>query len=134
MDEEPLKPPEPKRKSNRGGPRLGSGRKPKEAKVLKRQVDSAIAGRLDQILRNLFNLADGVRVLGDEEDDEGKPVVFIAPPDRAANIYLLDRLLGKSSQAINFNNLSDDDLVALVEGRLGGNGLSRPDAPPPGRD
>src|SRR5690349_9331747 len=119
MGDESPKNPKSSPKSRHGGSRPNAGRKTKEAKILKQQVDNAIAGRLDQILENMFRLADGIHV---QDEKDGAPVVYLTPPDRLANIYLIDRLLGKPAQAINFNSMSDADLLAFIASRLGGTG------------
>lgn len=52
-----------------------------------------IAGRLPELIENLFKLAYGVVV--ETVDGEGNAEVYRTPPDRAANVYLIDRVLGK---------------------------------------
>jgi hypothetical protein len=76
---------------NRGGRRPGSGRKSKATNRLRREIAAATAEKLSAwlpgLLENMKSLADGRR----SEDGQG----YIVPPDRAANEYLVNRLLGK---------------------------------------
>ncbi len=59
------------------------------------KAEKQIADRLPQLIENMFLLADGVLV---EELIDGKPFVFKRPPDRAANEYLLNRIMGKPTE------------------------------------
>jgi hypothetical protein len=76
-----------------GGYRPGSGRKPKPTtKVVADYHQAArdkIGPRLCDIIDQLFVLAMGVT------DGEGR---YLVPPDRQANIYLLDRILGRPTE------------------------------------
>jgi hypothetical protein len=53
----------------------------------------SIVADLERYKRNLDALADGVYV----EDEKGGRV-YQTPPDRAANIYLIDRILGRPTE------------------------------------
>lgn len=78
-----------------GGARSGAGRKPKSEKFAP-QIDRAerkIADRLPSLIDNMFALAEGVSV--EEPGEDGEPRIFKKAPDRAANEYLINRILGK---------------------------------------
>lgn len=80
-----------------GGSRPGSGRKRKaqrhEQPILR--VESLIVAHLEKSVANLITLADGVPVEDSESDK-----VYIKPPDRLANEYLINRILGRPLQAL----------------------------------
>jgi hypothetical protein len=83
-------------KSTRGGRRTGAARPSEDVARLRAEIaaeaNELIASRIDQLVRNMFVLADGVIV---ESTRNAKVQAYSTPPDRAANIYLLDRVLGK---------------------------------------
>lgn len=54
------------------------------------QFYAAIWNDLQRYKANLDRLADGVYV-----EDEKTGRIYTTPPDRAANIYLIDRVLGR---------------------------------------
>jgi len=101
---------------SRGGKRPGAGR-PKGA-VTRIKHDSLSAGekrigdRLPTLLDNLFALADGVKE--ERELPSGKTIVYTTPPDLRANIYLVDRVLGKPTNRHehDLSHLSDEELIA----------------------
>lgn len=79
-----------------GGSRRGAGRK-RKADVFERPIRAAekkIADHLPRLVENLLALADGVLV-EDVNPLTGEPAVYKRPPDRAANEYLINRLMGK---------------------------------------
>lgn len=84
-----------KGKSKRGGKRPGAGRKPRVLRLLRAdwQAETAnrIAERLPKLLENLFALADGVKVKGEDG-------VYQTLPCRETNKYLIDRVLGKPTE------------------------------------
>lgn len=43
----------------------------------------------------MFVLADGVMVEDDVPGEDGEPVRYTKPPDRQANEYLINRVMGK---------------------------------------
>ena len=77
-----------------GGPRTGAGRKPKSEQYARpiAAAEKRIADRLPLLIDNMFMLADGVTV---QEMGMDGPRVFTRPPDRAANEYLINRIMGK---------------------------------------
>lgn len=80
-----------------GGARPGAGRKRVRDVFEKpvREAEKKIADRLPRLLANLFVLADGVMVEEDIPGEDGEPVRYRKPPDRAANEYLINRVMGK---------------------------------------
>lgn len=87
--------------SGHGGGRTGAGRKPGELKSLLekpvRAAEKKITERLPTLLNNLFTLADGVLV-EDVNVITGETSVYRKPPDRAANEYLINRVMGKPTE------------------------------------
>ena len=90
-----------------GGARKGAGRPKASVRVLERAIKQAEAkaivnvaeqaqayleNRLLKNLKNLGELADGIS----KEDTEA----YGLPPDRQANVYLLDRYLGKPTERV----------------------------------
>lgn len=74
--------------------------RPRKAEQFEGQVARAekkIADRLPSLIENMFALADGVKV--QEIDFEtGGVTVYSKPPDRAANEYLINRIMGKPTE------------------------------------
>jgi hypothetical protein len=86
-----------------GGARPGAGRKRKAEKFAApiAKAEKRIADRLPQIIDNLLVLAEGVKFV--ELDRDGKPLelvegdvaTYVTAPDRQANEYLANRIMGK---------------------------------------
>jgi hypothetical protein len=79
-----------------GGARPGAGRKAKAEKFKQpiARAEKRIADKLPYLIDKMFELADGVLV------EDINPVTFKASvyrekPDRAALVYLIDRIMGK---------------------------------------
>lgn len=111
-----------KPQSKRGGRRVGSGRKTKQATRLRAELvaeaDKLICDNLPRLVGNLLLLANGGYQRVEEEwtpapkakdakEDEApgesvliltKRKVSVAEPDRAANQYLIDRSIGKPTE------------------------------------
>jgi hypothetical protein len=68
---------------------------------------AAIAANLDKCRANLEYLADGAWM-----DDPEKGRVYQRLPDRAANIYLIDRVLGKPTEKHEHTGQDGDPLFA----------------------
>lgn len=66
-----------------------------------------IADRLPDLVDNLLRLAAGVTV--QEEDDKGNERIYLKPPCRQSNEYLVNRIMGKPS---------DHAVVAIEERRI----------------
>lgn len=56
------------------------------------RAENQIVDRLPELIDNMFMLAAGVLV---EEETPAGVMVFKRPPDRAANEYLINRIMGK---------------------------------------
>lgn len=74
------------------------------------RAEDLIADRLPQLVENLLKLAAGVLV--QETDRDGGVEVFTKPPDRAANEYLINRILGRPTDQVE---VSGPDGEALAE-------------------
>lgn len=57
------------------------------------KAEKRLADRLPDLLENMLVLANGVAI--QDTNSEGEPVVYTRPPDRAANEYLINRVMGK---------------------------------------
>jgi hypothetical protein len=79
---------------NPGGP----GRKPKADKNAGavERAEKQIRDRLPSLIDNMLALSDGIFV--EEFTLEGNRIVYQRPPDRAANQYLIDRIMGKPTE------------------------------------
>jgi hypothetical protein len=101
-----------------GGARPGAGRKPKDEKFKQpiAKAEKRIADRLPELIDNMFVLANGVLV---EEINivTGKPQIYRKPPDRAANQYLIDRIMGKPTERKEFT-FPDKPLEEMTEDEL----------------
>jgi len=83
-----------------GGRRSGAGRKPR-AERFARPIASAekkIADRLPKLLDSLFELAEGITVR--EKTADGGEKIYDRPPCFKSASYLVDRILGKPTQAV----------------------------------
>ncbi len=111
--------PKSRAKSSHGGQRPGAGRPTKTATKLRAEIiaeaDKAICDNLPKLIANMIYLANGgyERVEEKHTDDEGLGIlslterkITIAEPDRGANQYLIDRILGKPKQAIEINDVT----------------------------
>jgi len=97
---------------NPGGP----GR-PRKAEKYAGQIaatEDRIADLLPTLIANLLTLANGVMVQ-DVSPFDGSTLVYKEPPDRKANEYLIDRILGRPTQAIEADVASDGSLTIRVE-------------------
>ena len=94
-----------------GGARPGAGRKPKAEKyeTAINRAEKRIADRLPELIDNMFRLAEGVTV--QEVDEEGGVLVYSKPPDRQANEYLINRILGKPTERAEFTGQDGEPLI-----------------------
>jgi len=60
------------------------------------QAEKQITDRLPSLIQNMLVLADGVRVTKTTSD--GEEIVYSQPPDRGANEYLINRVMGKPTE------------------------------------
>ena len=115
---------------NHGGARAGAGRKPKEVTRLRDELIQAFENKnaefLSRGLENLVYLANGgyQRVEEewsvDPEEPGSEPVltkrkVSVAEPDRAANQYLIDRMLGKPDQSLKHKGADGGPVSVVLE-------------------
>lgn len=105
-----------------GGARPGAGRKPKAEKFenVITKADKRIAANLVRYIENLEALADGVTV--QEVDKDGNERIYTRAPDRQANEYLLNRIMGKPTErhehtvsAEQILRMSDDEFDTFVK-------------------
>jgi hypothetical protein len=84
-----------------GGARPGAGRKRKSDKFAGQiaKAESRIADRLLDYLDNMEQLAAGIWM--DEVDKEGERRLYLRAPDRQANEYLINRIMGKPPSVKN---------------------------------
>jgi hypothetical protein len=83
-----------------GGARAGAGRKRSSVREL---LDAAavaaerqITDHMPKLIANMLVLADGVSV--EKPVGDGETIVYTQPPDRAANEYLINRVMGKPTE------------------------------------
>jgi hypothetical protein len=144
---------ESKAKAARGGKRAGAGRKTAAVTQARAELIEALNRTIcDNLLKlgdNLLKLANGGYERVEEKWETrlptprqvGKPEpepnlvlverrVTIAEPDRRANEYLVNRVLGLPKQPIehDFGGLSDAELIARATGLFGRDGAAGPDA------
>jgi hypothetical protein len=143
--------PDSRKGPGHGGKRAGAGRPMSEATKLRAEYKAATAGTLiewlPEILGNLKRLADGGYERAEEKhelrlivppagttDEAGKPLlpyeamvlverkVSIADADRSANQYLMDRLLGRPTQAVELTGEDGEAIRSAVQIYLPHNG------------
>lgn len=127
----------PKAKSKRGGPRPGSGRPTKDVTKLRAEIvaetEKVICDALPQLIKNMIILANGgyerveekwtprdIEVVVVPKGSTPPPPelilterkVSIAEPDRGANQYLIDRILGKPKQQVDVNDVTNGEAGA----------------------
>mgnify|MGYP001591939435 CR=1 FL=1 len=103
-----------------GGARPGAGRKRKSDKFAGQiaKAEKQIADRLPDYVDNMQALATGIFV--EEMTIEGKRIVYQRPPDRQANEYLINRIMGKPTDRKEhtfpdkpLEEMTDDELKAI---------------------
>lgn len=82
-----------------GGARPGAGRKKKTEKFETdiNKAEKRIRDRLPELIDNMFILAGGV-VVQELDEKDGIVNVYSKPPDRQANEYLINRIMGKPTE------------------------------------
>lgn len=135
-------------KSRHGGKRAGAGRKSKATTKLRADIvaeaDKAICDELPKLINNMVRLANGGYPRVEERWEPGEVLtpgedgkeptrktelvlverkVSTADADRAANQYLIDRILGKPKQAVEMSGpnggavpLSIEQAIAKIYG------------------
>lgn len=105
-----------------GGARPGAGRKRKSEKFAGEiaKAERRIADRLLLCIDNMQALADGIFV--EEMTIEGARIVYQRPPDRQANEYLINRIMGKPTERRELSmpdkpleEMSEDELRAILK-------------------
>jgi hypothetical protein len=76
-------------------------------------AEQKIADNLPEIVDNLLRLAHGVKMA--DEDDEGNFYIYIKAPDRQANEYLMNRIMGKPTDQGPPPSDEDEDPPATDE-------------------
>jgi hypothetical protein len=91
---------------NNGGARAGAGRKPKVVRHARMiaKVEKLIADGLPKRIATLEALSDGI--LCQRETADG-PKVYEVPPDRQANIFLVERIMGKAQESVDHTTDGD---------------------------
>jgi len=107
-----------------GGARAGAGRKPRAEKYAGpvAAAESRIVDRLPELVDNLFKLAEGVMV--EKLDREGNERVFKTAPSLKANTYLIDRILGRPTRAVELSG-PDGEAVPVSLEALSTDGLNK---------
>ena len=97
-----------------GGSRAGAGRKARAVKHLGpiASAEQRIADGLPKLIDNMFLLAEGVVV--EKPDAEGGVNVFRTPPDRMANEYLINRIMGRPTQAIEVGGMDGEPIPVCL--------------------
>jgi len=100
-----------------GGARPGAGRPRTRDKFAGHiaKAEKRIADRLADYIDNLQQLADGVMV--QEEVLPGQLIIYKRPPDRQANEYLLNRIMGKPTERKE-HSFPDKPLEEMTEEEL----------------
>lgn len=98
-----------------GGARPGAGRKRKAEKFKSpiEQAERQIADSLPALVGNMFELAKGV--FTEEHTLEGKRYVYQRIPDRAANEYLINRVMGKPVERKEVTGADGEPLFKIYE-------------------
>ncbi len=101
--------------TGRGGARAGAGRKSKQDKhkLAINRAEKQIKDRLPDLIDNLFELAEGVEV--QEVDKDGKTRIYSRPPDRQANEYLINRIMGKPVERTETEATNETTHVFLTQ-------------------
>lgn len=89
-----------------GGARPGAGRKPKaeQYKLPIRKAEKRIADRLPSIVDKMLELSEGVLVKNPGlSESMGMTIVYEKAPDRQACEYLLNRIMGKPTEAVEIS-------------------------------
>jgi hypothetical protein len=100
---------------NRGGARPGSGRKSSAAKhkgAIAR-AEKRIADRLPELIDRAFELAEGVEV--EKTQADGTTKFYSQPPCIKAITYLMDRIMGRPTQALEHSGAGSGPLKVVIE-------------------
>lgn len=75
------------------------------------KAEKRIADRLPELLENMFELAAGVTV---QEVQDGQLRVYTRAPDRQANEYLINRIMGKPTERQEVSGTNGEALVLNI--------------------
>lgn len=93
------------------------------------RAEARIAKNLSHYIENMEALAAGIMV--QEEIVPGQPIIYQRPPDRQANQYLIDRIMGKPTERADVNVSTDewvfDPTEATYPSSTNGKATSVPD-------
>lgn len=101
----------PFQKGHAGGP--GRPRKADKNAGAVARAEKQIRDRLPELVDNMMALADGVFV--EELTMEGLRIVFKRPPDRQANEYLINRVMGKPTERQELSGPDGEPLFKAYE-------------------
>jgi hypothetical protein len=120
--------------AGRGGARSGAGRKPKRDTdpnaIL--EAEARIRSNLPKLIDNMLTVANGVTVQDMLLD--GSTVIYTRAPDRQANEYLINRVMGKPTERkevtgkgggpvqLDVEDMTDDELDSIIEEEEGQSG------------
>lgn len=108
-------------KGHAGGP--GRPKKADKHAGAVARAEKKIAENLPQLIDNMLELAAGVTV--QEVDKESGLTVYTKPPDRQANEYLINRIMGKPTERQEVSGANGGAIEVVysydaVAGELGG--------------
>jgi hypothetical protein len=105
--------------SNRGGTRIGAGRKKGlatiQAEEARKYAVERIVAELDPILTSQIEMAKGLYY--ETEDENGKKIVFRQLPDPRVAAFLLNQVIGKPKETAEVKVAHTFSLRALAEKR-----------------
>lgn len=105
-----------------GGKREGAGRKKAShtilAEEMRKKLVEEVNKKLPELLEAKFDLALGHQVL--EIDKEGEERVYTKSPDGNTLRYLLDQVIGKAKENVEFTNPQENDQLREINEKLKG--------------
>ena len=79
------------------------------------RAEKQIADKLPDLIARMFELANGVPTT-DVNIITGEKTVYEKPPDRAALVYLIDRIMGKPTERQEITGADGEALFKVYEG------------------
>lgn len=80
------------------------------------KAEGRIAKNLVRYIENMEALAEGVMV--QEELVPGQPIIYQRPPDRQANQYLIDRIMGKPTERRELLGVTPEEAAQMTTEEL----------------
>jgi hypothetical protein len=77
------------------------------------KADTRIAKNLVRYIENMEAIADGI--FQEEQTEDGPRIVYQRPPDRAANEYLINRIMGKPTERKELSGPDGEPLFKAYE-------------------